>query len=136
MSELAFRDPLRLLDWTPRLFNWDQEAITMRVEEYEEKGHMVVKAEIPGINPDEDVKITVSHGLLRISARRHEETEKREKDSYRSEFHYGLFVRDIPLPLDVKQDDVTASYKDGVLTVKVPMPEARETVSTIPVKHE
>lgn len=136
MSELALRDPLGLFDWSPRLFEMDPEVASMRVEEFVEKDALVIKAEVPGIDPDKDVTVSVTEGRLRIQARRSEESEHRDKDSYRSEFHYGLFVRDISLPRGVNRDDVTASYKDGVLTVRVPIPEVKEAISTIPVKHE
>jgi len=143
MSEVALRDPLGMFDWTPRLFDWsprlfdiDPEVATMRVEEYIENDNLIIKAEMPGIDPDKDISITVADGRLRVQARRSEESKHREKDSYRTEFHYGLFVRDIVLPLGVNRDDVTASYKDGVLTVHVPMPEVKEAISTIPIKHD
>ena len=143
MSELALRDPLGIFDWSPRLLDWptrmfdfDPEVATMRVEEFVENQSLVVKIEIPGIDPDKDIDIKVTDGRLRVQAKRSEESEHRSKDSYRSEFHYGLFVRDIALPLGVNRDDVTASYKDGVLTVRVPMPEVKEAISTIPVQHD
>ena len=136
MSDLAFRDPLGLLDWSPRLFSADQDALAMRVEEYEHDNTLVIKAEVPGIDPDKDVKISVTDGRLRIAAHRHETSSHRDKDSYRSEFHYGLFVRDIALPFGVNRDDVAATYKDGVLTVQIPMSEVKEEAATIPVKHE
>ncbi|SFP32610.1 MULTISPECIES: Hsp20/alpha crystallin family protein [Actinomadura] len=76
----------------------------------------MIRAELPGIDPDRDVEITVAGGVLRIHAVRHEE----KKDVHRSEFHHGSFT----LPADTKVDDIKASYDKGILTVRVPMPKA------------
>ncbi|MBU6347460.1 MAG: Hsp20/alpha crystallin family protein [Actinomycetales bacterium] len=142
MTELAIRDPLGVFDWTPRLFDWtprlfdsDGEVAVMRIEEYLENGELVVRAEVPGIDPDKDVKITVTEGRLRIQARRSEEREHRSMDSFRSEFHYGLFIRDFALPTGTDKEKVKASYKDGVLTVRVPVPEVNAATTTIPITH-
>ncbi|NBU32600.1 MAG: Hsp20/alpha crystallin family protein [Actinobacteria bacterium] len=135
MSDLAIRDSLGLFDWTPRLFELDSDVATMRVEEYVEDGELIVKAEIPGIDPDKDVKITMTEGRLRIQARRSEEREHQGVDAFRSEFHYGLFIRDFVLPAGTDKDKVKASYHAGLLTVRIPMPEVNEVTTTIPITH-
>ena len=140
MTEIAvrdtLRDSLRLFDWMPRLFDFDLDMPQMRVEEYVEDGHLVLKAELPGIDPDKDVKISCNEGWLRIQAERKESSEHKDKEGYRSEFKYGSFIRDMPLPAGAKRTDIKASYKDGVLMVKVPMPEEVQSVSNIPITHE
>lgn len=140
MTEIAvrdtLRDSLRLFDWMPRLFDFDLDMPQMRVEEYVEDGHLVLKAELPGIDPDKDVKISCNEGWLRIQAERKESSEHKDKEGYRSEFKYGSFMRDMPLPAGAKRTDIKASYKDGVLMVKVPMPEEVQSVSNIPITHE
>lgn len=136
MNDVAVRDSWTLLDWMPRIFDTDWSTPRMRVEEYREGDTLVVKAELPGINPDEDVKISLTEGHLRIQAERHEESEHKTKDTFRSEFRYGSFVRDLAMPAGVKQDQITANYKDGVLVVRVPMPTSMTHVTTIPVTHE
>jgi HSP20 family protein len=82
----------------------------------------VVRAELPGIDPEKDVSVSIVDGALEIKAERREQSEQKEKDSYRSEFRYGSFVRRLALPDGVQQDDITASYKDGVLEVRSPVP--------------
>jgi len=136
MNDVAVREPFTLLDWVPRFLDADWGMSHMRVEEYREGDTLIIKAEIPGIDPDQDVKISLTEGRLRVRAERQQSTEHKEKDSYRSEFHYGSYLRDFSVPTGVKQPDIKASYKDGVLTIRVPMPKVENTSVTIPVAHE
>jgi HSP20 family protein len=107
-----------------RLFDGDWEgAGFLRMEEFRNGDTLVLRAEVPGIDPEKDVDLTVTNGVLRIRAERQERSEQKEKDQYRSEFRYGVFVRDVPLPDGVKQDDIQASYHDGVLEIRVPVPK-------------
>lgn len=107
--------------------NLDTEGMGMvRVEEFRDGNDVVVRAELPGIDPDKDVELTVSDGTLRIMARREERSEKREKDAYRTEFRYGTFVRELVLPPGVEEKDIDASYKDGILEIRVPLGEERK----------
>jgi HSP20 family protein len=92
------------------------------VDEYWEAGALVVRAELPGIDPDKDVELTVTEGVLRIKAERHEEEHKEGTGYVRQELHYGCFTRTLPLPDGVTEADIKASYKDGILEVRVPSP--------------
>src|SRR6478735_7249321 len=83
----------------------------IRVEDKMEDDHYVIRAELPGINPDNDVKITVDDHTLVIDAERSEE----KADKTHTEFQYGSFHRAMSLPAGVKPDDVTATYTDGIL---------------------
>ncbi len=93
----------------------------LRIEETVEAEQLVVRAELPGIDPDKDVEISVQDRTLHIQAHRRRETKEEAKGHYRSEFRYGSFARRIPLPEGVAEDQVTASYKDGILEVRVPL---------------
>lgn len=95
----------------------------LRVEEYQEGNTLVVKAEVPGIDPEKDVEITLTGDQLHLGVRREEKSEHRSKHGYRSEFRYGTFSRSVTLPAGVDQSDVQASYNDGVLQVRIPIPE-------------
>ena len=95
----------------------------LRVEEYREDRNLVVKAEVPGINPESDVEINLVGNQLQIGVRREEKSEHKGKKGYHSEFRYGTFTRSVTLPPGVTQDDVQASYRDGVLEVRVPLPK-------------
>jgi HSP20 family protein len=99
----------------------------MKVEEFMDDGTLVVRAELPGIDPDEDVEISVTDHVLTISAERRREQKVEEKGSYRSEFEYGSFVRSMRLPANATEDDIVATYQDGILEVRVPMTEVAET---------
>jgi len=108
----------------------------LRVEEFTDADTLVVRAELPGIDPDEDVELTVSRGTLRIRATRHERHEHTSKGGYRSEFRYGTFERDLPLPEGVSGEDVTASYRDGILEVRVPRAKAGDAGATkVPISR-
>ncbi|MEU9047795.1 MULTISPECIES: Hsp20/alpha crystallin family protein [unclassified Kitasatospora] len=121
----AFSD---MFEGFPTELRFSDEHI-IRVEESEEDGTYVVKAELPGIDPDKDVEITVGNGVLTVHAERSE--EKREKQ--RSEFRYGSFTRSIRLPEGVNEQDITATYDKGVLTVKAPIGEAQKPTRRIEV---
>jgi len=106
----------------------------LRVEEYHDGNTLVVKAEVPGINPESDVEITLTGNQLHIGVRREEKSEHRGKEGYRSEFRYGTFSRSVTLPDVISQDEVQASYQDGVLEVRVPIPdEPRTSTRKIPI---
>ena len=109
----------------------------LRVEEIHEDGNLVIRAELPGVDPDKDVDVSVTDHVLHISAKREERKEqKKDKDNYRSEFRYGEFSRDIHLPSGVTQDAVKADYKDGILEVQIPWPAEPERSSTkVPVSR-
>jgi HSP20 family protein len=99
----------------------------MRLEEYVEDDTCVIRAELPGIDPEKDVEISVADGILHLRAEREERSEEKRPNGYRSEFHYGRLARSIRLPEGATEADVTASYKDGILEVRVPAPKATAT---------
>jgi HSP20 family protein len=101
----------------------------LRVNEYEEKGSLVIHAEVPGIDPDKEVEINVGNGALTIKVEHTEREEDTEKDFHRKEIRYGGYYRTLPLPEGVKESDITASYKDGILEIRVPVPEETKTES-------
>ncbi|MET4591421.1 Hsp20/alpha crystallin family protein [Arthrobacter sp. 754] len=117
------RSPVELIE---RLFEGDTAASGIRVEESVEGNTLVVRAELPGIDPEKDVSVAIVEGALEIKAERREKTEQKDKNSYRSEFRYGSFVRRLALPDGVDQGDITATYKDGVLEVRTPVPETAQ----------
>jgi HSP20 family protein len=113
-----------LFDWPDRWFEgvrpWFTGGEPLRIEQELTDDTLVIRAEMPGIDPDKDVEITVSGGLLRIHAERKSETKEEHAGRTRSEFRYGSFERTVRVPEDVNVDDVKASYKDGILEVRVP----------------
>lgn len=93
---------------------------TIRADEYTEDGTLVVKVEIGGIDPEKDVDVSLDGDVLHIEARRRQEEEKKERDYMRRELRYGSFHRDLLVPAGTTDADVKASYKDGILEVRVP----------------
>ncbi len=108
----------------------------LRVEEMHEEGTLVIRAELPGIDPDKDIEVTVRDGALHLSAKREEKSEHKGKRGYRSEFRYGEFSRDLALPAGVDTDAIKAEYKDGILEVRIPWPTEPEVPSTkVPISR-
>lgn len=106
-----------------------ESAHMMRIEDRLDDGKYVIRAELPGIDPEKDVEISVSDGVLTISAERREEVSEKG----RSEFHYGSFVRRVTLPTGYKEDELSAHYNDGILEVDVPLEESKPTARMIPI---
>jgi len=105
----------------------------MKVEEFRDGDTLVVRAEMPGIDPDKDVEITVSDGMLHLSAERRSETKTEDKKGYRSEFRYGSFSRSVRLPAGAGEEDVKATYDDGILEVRIPIDEKSNGAKKIPI---
>ncbi|GAS93612.1 heat shock protein Hsp20 [Mycolicibacterium canariasense] len=103
----------------------------IKVEDAIADGKYELQAELPGVDPDKDVEITVRGGVLTIKAER---SEKKESNG-RSEFSYGSFTRSVTLPAGAEEDGIKASYDKGILSVSVPLtepatPEKRVTVES------
>jgi HSP20 family molecular chaperone IbpA len=102
----------------------------MRLEDELDDGRYVVRAEMPGIDPAKDVDVTVRDGQLTIKAER---TEKKDFNG-RSEFSYGSFVRTVSLPAGADEDDIKATYDQGILTVSVAISEPKPTERRVQVQ--
>ena len=139
MSAIAHRsaNPMgEILDW------FDQNAPFrlrgfgivpyVRVEDFIQEGTYVLRAELPGVDPDQDIDLEVNADSLTVSGQRRE--EKRDRNHH--EFHYGSFSRTVPMPRGVKPEDVKASYTNGVLEVRIPMPPETQQTQRIPISHE
>jgi HSP20 family molecular chaperone IbpA len=105
-------------------------ARAFRVEEMAQDDHYVIRAELPGLDPEKDIEVTVEGRTLTIHAeRRHE-----EGGPYRSEFRYGSLTRLVRLPARVDAKDVTARYEKGVLEVSVPVREVKPEGSRVTIE--
>lgn len=121
----VIRRPMPLL---PDVFNWLESTWpfmtnSVRVEEYREDGKYVVRAELPGFDPEKDIHVTAEHGQLVLTAER----RQHEHGHGHSEFHYGSFSRTITLPAGARAKDISARYADGILEVTMPAPETADT---------
>jgi len=119
MSQARFPD---LLDWLdspwPGMLPFGQNP-TFRIEEFTDDGKYMIRAELPGLDPQQDVDVTVDSGMLTIRAERREES----KQDHHSEFRYGSLSRTVALPEGADAGKITARYDKGILEVTVPVPE-------------
>jgi HSP20 family protein len=92
---------------------------------YEEEGKLLVRTEIPGIDPSEELTIEVEENVLHIMGEKTLEKEISEDNRYLRECRYGTFRRDVMLPEGVDADKIRANYDNGILTVMVPMPDEK-----------
>jgi HSP20 family protein len=115
-------DRLFDLSWSGRdsgLFSGWSPALDV----FDEKDHFVVNAELPGMKKEE-IELSFQDGVLSISGERKQTTEKTEGETYRSERYFGKFQRSVTLPVAVDSSKISASYKDGILSVTLPKSEA------------
>lgn len=92
------------------------------LEVYETDHEVVVKAELPGIDP-KSVGVTVTAEGLTIKGEAKVEHEDKGRNYYRRELRYGAFQRTIALPNEVKSDETKATFRQGILEVKIPKAE-------------
>ena len=92
------------------------------VDMYETKDDLVVAAELPGLN-EKDIHLSITGDVLTLRGERGWNQEVKQESYYRGERWFGKFERSVPLPISVQADKVRASYRDGVLTVKLPKAE-------------
>lgn len=92
------------------------------VDIYEHEGSIVLKAELPGIDP-KDVDVRLENNLLTLSGERKLDNEVKQENYHRVERAYGAFTRSFTLPSVVDQEKIKADFKDGVLKVTLPKRE-------------
>jgi HSP20 family molecular chaperone IbpA len=101
----------------------------LRLEDEVKDGVYEVRAELPGVDPTDDIEVSVRDGKLTIKAERTQTTES----NGHSEFSYGSFIRTVPLPAGADEDDINATYDRGILTVSVPLSEDHPTDKRVEV---
>jgi HSP20 family protein len=108
---------------TPLLWSQRGEQFPVPLDMIEEEDQYVVKASIPGVNP-EDVEVTLTDNVLTIKGETKSESEESKSNYHVRERHYGSFMRQISLPMSVNADAVEATHENGVLTLRLPKTEA------------
>jgi predicted unusual protein kinase regulating ubiquinone biosynthesis (AarF/ABC1/UbiB family)/HSP20 family molecular chaperone IbpA len=119
--------PTRFRAVFPELADWLESPWTgpppflagkvFRLEESVQDDRYVIRAELPGLDPENDIEVTVDGRVLTIRAERHHQ----DHEPNRSEFRYGSLAREVRLPAGVDPADVAARYDKGVLEVSVPI---------------
>jgi HSP20 family protein len=92
------------------------------VDIFETQDQLVVRAEVPGVRK-EDLDVGIENGVLTLHGQRQQDTDVKEDSAFRLERVYGAFTRSFSLPTTVDATKVAATYKDGVLEVRVPKAE-------------
>jgi len=103
------------------------------IEISRQNGDYEVRAELPGMKPEE-VKVEVTGDELVIQGERKLEREEKKDGVYRSEIQYGRFYRAVPLPEGADTEHASARFENGVLEVKVPVQETPRQHKEIPVE--
>jgi HSP20 family protein len=120
--------------WQPfGAMNWPFRDI--KVEELIDGEQLVVKAEVPGVDPDRDIDVSIDNGVLTIAAERRESSREKLDKGFHSEFRYGSFVRQVRLPAGTSPEVVSATYKDGVLEIRMPKPSAEAASRRIQIQR-
>lgn len=119
-----FRRPFSLIgpSWWPRLRIPALEEISTTVDIYEEGGDVVIKAELPGLKK-EYIDVNISGDTVTISGEKKKEEKVEKKNYYSMERSYGSFTRTFRMPSEVQADKAKASFKEGILELRVPKTE-------------
>lgn len=107
---------------SPQFMEDDSVVWRPRMDIKETKDAFEISADLPGLKK-EDVNISLKDGILTISGERKYENEKKDQDKYYMERVYGNFSRSFSLPSDVKEKEIKANLKNGVLTISLPKAE-------------
>ena len=110
------------LGMSPNASQTSRAAWSPQIEVDRKNGNLVVRADLPGVAPD-DVEVEVNDGVLTISGERREEQREERDGFFRTERLYGQFYRAIPLPEGADEDKVDANFDNGVLEVRIPVSE-------------
>jgi len=122
-----FRMPERLLG--------EEMSFVPTMDMQETDNAYVLTAEMPGMDP-KNVDISVRNGVLELKGEKKEEKESDQTGTGWTERRYGAFHRQIPLDQDIKEEQVKATYKNGVLRIEVPKAETGGGGKSIPIETE
>ena len=121
-------------DWglsTPNVWSGET-GWSPAIEVFERDNKLIVRAELPGCNKD-DIKVELTDDGLIIQGERKQEHEERQEGYYRTERSYGNFFRLIPLPSEVTEDQINATFNNGILELTVPIPQSARKRREIPI---
>ena len=129
LAELRSRFDRLFDDW----LDGHERAWTPAIDVVREDDHLVLRADLPGIKPEE-VKLEVEDDILTVSGEHRESKEEKDKHYVRRERRYGSFRRSMALPPGVEANSIKAKTHDGVVEVTIPLPKKaeKETVTITP----
>jgi HSP20 family protein len=108
--------PQRNFNGEDTLWDWNP-----KVDIYDEDEHIVLKAELPGIDR-KDIEVDVKDRVLTLKGERASDNEIKKENYFQRERSFGKFERSFTLPVNVKAEDIKAAFKDGLLKVEIPKP--------------
>ena len=127
--ERVFRDPF--FEVGVQRF-WDREGIAPKVDVSETKKEIQIDTELPGMD-EKDINVTIEKGQLILRGEKRQE-KKEEKDKiHHIESSYGFFERVVPLPEYARADEAKATYKKGVLQIRIPKDPNKEQTKSVPI---
>ena len=112
--------------WFPTRFFG--QGFTPAIDISETDTEVIVKAEIPGMDP-KGLKVDLAGDVLTISGEKKEETESKGESHYRVERSFGSFSRSLRIPCEIQEDKVDAKFKEGVLSLRLPKVESTKKKS-------
>lgn len=126
-----FDSPFRLFE---ELDAGRSEALFPALESFVKDGNLIIRADVPGMEP-KDIEVSILSNVLTVKGERRSESEVKKEDYLRREVSYGSFERRMTLPEGCDATKVKAGFKNGVLEITLPM--AKEAVATkVPVEPE
>ena len=121
-------------DFVPFRMEFDTAKWVPQIEVLQNNGQLLVRADLPGLTK-EDVNVELTNDMLTISGERKDEKEEKREGYYRSERSYGSFYREIPLPKGAKTGDATATFRNGVLEITMPVPKVETSTRKLEIKE-
>lgn len=132
--ERTFDRLMPLITWAPQVPEWAAQIFEPDVDVYRAGDEIVVQASLPGMKA-EDISVESTANSISIAGECRCGAEYKEADFYRAERQYGTFCQTIPLPDKIQEQQVKATFKDGVLTVRAPVSEeAKRERQKVPVQ--
>jgi len=108
--------------------------ITPAVDVWETEDNVKVRADLPGVEPD-DIEIFTTENSITIRGEARREMEEKEKGYYRAERRYGRFERTLSLPVEIKPDESKATFRHGTIEITLPKTErAKEHMKKVPIE--
>ena len=107
----------RVRAWGPA--NWSLGDVSPNLEVYEDRKGFRVTLELPGVDA-KDIELALSNNTLSVWGEKKPSAKERKGNFYVLERAYGSFCRSVPLPRSVNEDQVTAHFRDGILTITLP----------------
>jgi len=98
----------------------------LTIDVYQTPSDIIIKSTVAGVDP-ENIDISISNDMVTIKGSRKKDEEIRAEDYYYQECYWGAFSRSVILPVDIEADKTEASFKNGILTIRLPKIEKVRT---------